>query len=116
MANIPGAAALEYLAAGLSCLPASRSLKRPTVGSWKTWSARLPTEVEVSAWFSNRQEGICVVAGAVSGNLECMDFDNGGELFAAWSERVDPALLSRLVVERTPSGGFHAVYRTEGWT
>ena len=114
MANIPGAAALEYLAAGLSCLPASRSLKRPTVGSWKTWSARLPTEVEVSAWFSNRQEGICVVAGAVSGNLECMDFDNGGELFAAWSERVDPALLSRLVVERTPSGGFHAVYRTEG--
>ena len=114
MANIPGAAALEYLAAGLSCLPASRSLKRPTVGSWKTWSARLPTEVEVSAWFANRQEGICVVAGAVSGNLECMDFDNGGELFAAWTERVHPALLSRLVVERTPSGGFHAVYRSEG--
>ena len=42
-----------------------------------------------------------------------MDFDNHGELFAAWMERIDTSLLSRLVVEQTPSGGYHVFYRSE---
>ena len=113
MANISSETVLEYLAAGLSCLPAARAKKHPTVGSWKTWSERLPTQVEVSAWFANRQDAICVVAGGVSGNLECIDFDNKGELFAAWIERVNTGLLGRLVVEQTPSGGYHVLYRTD---
>ncbi len=113
MANISSETAQAYLAAGLSCLPAARAKKHPTVGSWKTWAERLPTQVEVSAWFANKQDAICVVAGAVSGNLECLDFDNKGELFAAWMERVNTGLLGRLVVEQTPSGGYHVLYRTD---
>ena len=104
--------AVGYLNAGLSCLPAERAKKHPSVGSWKTWATRLPTQIEVEAWFANAQDGICVVAGAVSGNLECMDFDNHGELFEAWLEKVDTALLAKLVIEQSPSGGYHVMYRS----
>ncbi len=113
MAAIPVATAMAYLAAGLSCLPATKARKHPAIGSWKNWQTRLPTEVEVRAWFSNQHDAICVVSGAVSGNLECMDFDNGGELFAAWMEKVDTGLLAKLVIEQTPSGGYHVCYRCE---
>ena len=114
MATIPAATAMAYLAAGLSCLPATKAKKHPAIGSWKNWQKRLPTDVEVRAWFSNAHDAICVVSGAVSGNLECMDFDNGGELFAAWMEKVDTELLARLVIEQTPSGGYHVCYRVTG--
>ena len=114
MATIPVATAMAYLAAGLSCLPATKTRKHPAIGSWKNWQTRLPTEVEVRAWFSNAHDAICVVSGAVSGNLECLDFDNGGELFAAWIERVDTGLLAQLVIEQTPSGGYHVCYRVAG--
>ena len=114
MATIPVATAMAYLAAGLSCLPAAKARKHPAIGSWKNWQTRLPTEVEVRAWFSNPHDAICVVSGAVSGNLECLDFDNGGELFAAWIEKVDTGLLAQLVIEQTPSGGYHVCYRVAG--
>ena len=113
MAQIPVATAMAYLAAGLSCLPATKARKHPAIGSWKNWQSRLPTEVEVRAWFSNPHDAICVVSGKVSGNLECMDFDQHGELFAAWMEKVDTGLLAKLVIEQTPSGGYHVFYRSE---
>ena len=106
--------AMAYLAAGLSVLPAIKAEKRPAVGAWKTWAARLPSEYEVKAWFGNHPDGVCIVSGVVSGSLECMDFDNHGELFDKWKNRVDSALFSRLVVERTPSGGYHVIYRVTG--
>ena len=67
--------ALSYWRAGLSVLPATKAQKRPSIGSWKKWSARLPAEVEVEAWFANSPDAVCIVAGSVSGNLECIDFD-----------------------------------------
>ena len=105
--------ASSYLAAGLSVLPAKKSQKRPAIGLWKTWSKRLPTEIEVDAWFSNSQEGVCLVAGEVSGNLECIDFDCQGEAFGAWKEKIPAELFASLVIESTPSGGKHVVYRSE---
>ena len=83
MANISVETAEAYRAAGLSCLPARKAWKRPAIGGWKTWQSRLPTAVETRAWFSNPHDAVCIVAGGVSGNLECIDFDNHGELFAA---------------------------------
>ena len=104
--------AMAYLAAGLSVLPAIKAEKRPSVGAWKTWAGRLPSEYEVKAWFGNHPDGVCIVAGSVSGNLECMDFDSHGELYEGWKAKVDPGLFSRLVVETTPSGGYHVLYRS----
>ena len=111
---IPVETASAYLKAGLSVLPAVKARKRPAVGAWKTWSQRLPTDIEVEAWFSNGHEALCVIAGAVSLNLECIDFDQKAEAYPAWCAKVDSSLLASLVVESTPSGGKHVVYRCEG--
>lgn len=105
--------AKNYLQAGLSVLPAVRERKCPATGKWKKWKSRLPTECEINAWFANQPDAVCIIAGQISGNLEIIDFDNHGELFEAWKAKLDPELFARLVIERTPSGGFHAIYRCE---
>ena len=108
-------AALRYRRAGLCVLPARADQKRPTLGVWKTYQARLPTEVEVSCWFTDAK-AVCLICGSVSGNLEMLDFDVGGEAFEAWYEAVAgeaPDLLGRLVIEQSPSGGWHVVYRCQ---
>jgi len=106
--------ARQYQQAGLSVLPANRSEKRPALAGWKDYQSRLPTEAEVMAWFANAHDALCLVTGAVSGNLELLDFDNGGELFTRWSELVEaemPGLMGRLVIETSQSGGWHVIYR-----
>ncbi|MBA3935853.1 MAG: AAA family ATPase [Planctomycetes bacterium] len=107
-------AARAYQAAGLCVLPARMPEKRPAVGTWKDYQSRLPTAAEVEAWFANSHPACCLICGAVSGNLELIDFDCAGEAFTAWSTLVNaevPGLLDRLVVETSPSGGWHVVYR-----
>ncbi len=108
-------AATCYLAAGLSVLPALPAQKRPSIQSWSPFQSHLPSSAELDSWLESAQ-GLCIVCGAVSGNLEMIDFDLGGAMFDAWKELVQelaPGLLERLVIESTPSGGFHAVYRSE---
>ena len=107
-------AAHTYLAAGLCVLPAHRSQKRPSVGRWKQYQTRLPTEAELSAWIANNPDALCILCGQASGNAEIIDFDARGELFDAWCLKVQaaaPGLLERLVLSRTQSDGRHAFYR-----
>ena len=103
----------RYLAAGLCVLPAIRLQKRPAVGAWRQFRGRLPAESELSAWLARSPDAVCIVCGAVSGNAEMIDFDAHGELFDAWAGQIPPDLLSRLVIERSPSGGYHVFYRCE---
>ncbi|MCD4832051.1 MAG: AAA family ATPase [Anaerohalosphaeraceae bacterium] len=105
--------AQQYIAAGLCTLPADKARKFPTVGKWTPYKTRLPNSNEIDAWFANAQTGLCVVCGTVSGNLEMIDFDNGGELFDAWIAKIPDDLFDRLMVESTQSGGWHVVYRCE---
>ncbi len=93
-------------------LPAIGRQKRPSV-SWKKYQNQLPTEDELDCWFPGKADAICIVAGRVSGNLELMDFDRGGELFDAWFESVDPEIKTRIVIETSQSGGRHVVYRCD---
>lgn len=107
-------AATSYTSAGLCVLPARFPEKRPAIGAWKDYQTRLPTAVEVDAWFANPHQACCLICGSVSGNLELIDFDCAGEAFTTWSELVTteaPGLLDRLAVETSPSGGWHVVYR-----
>jgi len=106
-------AAMSYRSAGLCVLPAKRAEKRPAVGTWKRYQKRLPSEAELSAWMANNPDAVCILCGTVSGNVEIIDFDAGGELFATWWDRVPADLRERLVVEITPSGGYHVIYRCE---
>src|SRR5690606_25220994 len=101
-------AAMSYHQAGLCVLPARRAEKRPAVGAWRRYRQTRPTEAELLAWMTNPRsnpDAICILGGAVSGNVEAIDFDAGGELFAAWWEHLPPGLRDHLVVEITPSGG-----------
>ncbi len=104
------------LEVGLCVLPADRLRKYTTLPTWKGFQTRCPTKEEVDRWFTAQIEAMCLVCGAVSGNLEVIDFDAGGEAYEAWRKLVEehaPGLLDRLVIERTPSGGYHVWYRCE---
>ena len=106
-------AATSYSRAGLCVLPAILDEKRPAVGSWKAYQQCLPSEAQISQWFSSAT-ACCLLTGAVSGNLEMIDFDAGGALFSAWAALVESQssdLLARMVIERSRRGGKHVVYR-----
>jgi hypothetical protein len=116
-----GSHAAACVAAGLCALPATRrgDEKRVALASWKPFQSRRPSEEEIRSWFASggASEGgaMCLVCGAVSGNLEMIDFDLGGEAFDAWRTAIEaaaPGLAAKLVVESTPSGGRHVVYRS----
>ena len=109
-------AALRYRAAGLSVLPVLPQRKCPAVPRWSPYQKQLPAIQEVVDWFARQPDGLCLICGAVSGNLELIDFDLAGEAFQAWHqavEQTDPSLLARLVIEQSPSGGWHVVYRCQ---
>ena len=103
--------AKRYLDAGLCALPAMRKQKRPAVGSWKDYQNKLPDEDTFDKWFKRKHDAVCVLTGKSSGNLELIDFDQGGELFGPWSDKIPLELLDRLVIETSQSGGRHVVYR-----
>ncbi len=104
-------AAIRYRDAGLCALPAKRDEKRPAMATWKEYQSRLPESAELSSWFSNGCDALCIVAGSVSGNLEMIDFDRGGELFEAWANKIPAELFDKLVIESSQSGGHHVAYR-----
>ena len=110
----------SYRLAGLCVLPAVREgdQKRVALREWKPFQSQLPSRDQVYYWFERPQPGsaACIVCGAVSGNLEMIDFDLGGEAFEPWRERIEaeaPGLVERLFIESTPSGGRHVAYRCE---
>ena len=104
--------AKEYFNLGLSVIPVGE--KKLPIGSWKKNQTEL---IEPS--FTNTV-GIGIVCGAVSGGLECIDVDQkyslDGKLFDTYKlliAQADKGLLSKLVVQSTPSGGYHFIYRCE---
>ena len=109
MNNLTSTASI-YLHSGLSVIPTLPD-KRPAC-PWKTFAGRPMTDREISIHFC-RASGIGVVTGKVSGNLELLDFDDGGSRFDPWMKEVPPHIKNLLVVEGTPSGGKHVYYRVK---
>lgn len=105
--------ARELIDAGFSCIPVDH--KRP-VTEWKVYQDKLPDDMDLAHWGlckNLRYDGLAVICGQVSGNLECLDFDDP----VAWEQfkRFAPkALLDACYYQLTPSGGSHLVYRTPG--
>ncbi len=106
-----------YLASGLCILPAIAKDKRPSI-PWKKYAtgSQLLTKEVVDRLDWN--DSLCVVCGAPSGNLTILDFDCSGYLYDYWRKKVFDNggydLLSRLVIERSPSGGYHVAFRLDG--
>jgi len=102
--------AKEYYQSGLSIIPIGE--KKLPIGSWK----RNQTEL-IEPSFSSCI-GIGIVCGEVSGGVECIDIDQkyslDGKLFDNYKNLIaqaDKNLLKKLVVQSTPSGGYHFVYK-----
>lgn len=98
----------KYLSAGISVVPVGPD-KRPLV-AWKEYQSRIATIDESNTW----SLPIAAIGGAVSGGLICIDFDDRGSQFKAWGELVIahiPDIRSRMLAQRTPSGGYHVVFR-----
>ncbi len=103
-------------ALGISAIPV-RGDKRPLI-PWKPYQTRLPTEDELAKWFA-RPVGVAICAGGQAG-VECLDFDEkyARGILSRFTARAKDAglehLLGELATQRTPSGGFHLVWRCQG--
>ena len=95
---------------GLSIIPITKGAKYPSV-KWDIFQQRFATPSEYSAWSSP----IGCVCGKVSGGLVAIDFDDKGSRFLDWMNTItgidQDLALNKLTVQRTPSGGFHVLYR-----
>jgi putative DNA primase/helicase len=106
----------NLLSANLSACPAVAADKFPTGVSWGEFQQRRMGLSEVAKFFHGA-DAICIICGAVSGDLEVLDFDDRGSRYEAWRHKiagVNPALMDSLVVEQSPSGGFHVYARVPG--
>lgn len=108
--------ALQLHSLGVSVVPVNGE-KRPLV-PWKSYQTRLPEEAELRRWFA-RSGKIALVAGGSHGT-ECMDFDEkyAAGILARFVKRAEEVgldyLLGELLRQRTPSGGYHLVWRCAG--
>ena len=103
----------KYNAAGLACLPTGPD-KMPAIPRGTTWKGGLPPEMFINCF------GVGVLAGQVSGNLECTDFDN--HFFDAKQVLQDFSKIEgvkeivnkyKLPIQSTTSGGYHLLYRCD---
>jgi hypothetical protein len=113
--------ALRFLAQGISVVPvANDGSKRPKF-AWERFQKELPIADELLMWFKDGVNGIGVVTGTVSGNLEMLELEgravaqkihleiteiaNNSGLKEVWE------MLNSGYVEMTPSGGLHWLYK-----
>jgi len=111
-------AALAAYKAGLCILPtAIDGSKAPAIKPWGAYKTIRPSVAELRAWRFDQADGFGVVAGAVSGHVECWDFDTT-EVSLAFEAAAHATGLgdvwSRLTtgyLDRTPGGGVRILAR-----
>jgi hypothetical protein len=113
--------ALRFLAQGISVVPtANDGSKRPAF-AWERFQRELPMADELLMWFKEGVNGIGVVTGTVSGNLEMLELEGRAVAQKMHIEIGEIAKNSKLgdlwnrlnngYLEMTPSGGLHWLYR-----
>ena len=112
--------ALNYATNNISVIPVDVVTKAPLIEAWKKYQNKIaiPEELRKNFFGLNGTTGIATICGKVSGNLEFIDIDNKvdyiDELYADFKALVDEhdsTLLSKLLIEKTQSGGYHLGYR-----
>jgi hypothetical protein len=117
----------ELLSAGISIVPVRDKAETkqdgtiiPAKVAYSGWKQYQSTIISKEAlWYEmdkHNTTAIAMVCGSVSGNLEIIDIDckhwNGidGRLFSD-IRQIYPELWYRLRIHKTPSGGYHILYR-----
>lgn len=115
----------EYLSIGCSIVPArdkddEHGKAKTPYRDWKKYQTQQITEKELFQQLDHHQTtSIALICGKISGNVEVIDVDVkylpgiDAELFSA-IKSIYPNLWSRLRIHKTPSGGYHIIYRTIG--
>jgi hypothetical protein len=112
-------AAIAWEQAGVSVMPVkANGSKAPALRKWEHLQERRLTPKELRRMFENG-EGVGMIGGAVSGNLEGFDFDTR-EIYGLYIQRGCDWGYSDLMghmqtgyVEQSPKG-FHWIYRVSG--
>jgi hypothetical protein len=107
----------KLIALDLSVIPIrADGSKAPAIESWAPFQKDKAIDYTVKAWCKPDKpaSGWGIVCGAVSGNLEVMDFDYPPAI-EPWKQVVialgGEELLKKVALVRTPSEGLHAYYR-----
>ena len=106
-------AALQMLYLVFSIIPTNAD-KTPAIPSWKQYQKQAMSADTAIQVFRNGCS-LAVVGGAVSRNLECLDFDKPDlfKPFIDMLEGINQELTVSLVKRQTPSGGYHLIYRCQ---
>lgn len=115
-----------YLNEGISIIPVrdktigDELAKTPFKGYvWKQYQRRIITEqILFNDLDKLNTEAVAIICGAVSGNLEIIDIDIKNKADAAEKlfesiKLLYPEILNKLRIHKTPSGGFHLLYRSQ---
>jgi len=108
--------ALIYLDLGLSAIPIKKGEKRPDC-EWEKYQKELMTTEEADNY---KWDGIGIVGGKVSKGLMFLDIDikndpekRIGHDLKELIQKEMPNTWERLCLQKTPSGGFHALFFTD---
>jgi P4 family phage/plasmid primase-like protien len=117
--------AQEFAAHGASVVPARSDGTKAPAAFWKQYQQRRATPDEINNWLtSGTYDGVGLVCGAVSGNLEMLELE-GRAVTENYVERLQDVLISHDLgdvwarlwagyTEQTPGGGLHWLYRVDG--
>lgn len=111
------------LASGLSLIPVrdkeqgDRPAKTPYQGWKKHQSELIDTPTLWGQMEHHNTEAVAIICGKVSGNLEIIDVDvkykpGIDAVLLSDIKSLYPQLFNRLRIHKTPSGGYHIIYRT----
>lgn len=117
-------AALAWQAAGASVIPvAADGTKRPAC-PWKRYQAERADADQIHAWFDRPGYGLGIICGAVSGQLEMLEFEGravtegllkkASDIMADNGQADLWTLVCTGCVDTSPSGGIHLLYRVGG--
>jgi hypothetical protein len=100
----------KYLSLGLSVIPCKDKIP---LFPWKKYQTEFATQEEASNWSGQ----IACICGAISSGLIVLDFDvKNGERYSEWLKillEYKPEVPSKMIVEQTPSGGCHVIFRSD---
>ena len=97
---------------GISIIPT-----HPNKVPYKGWKQYQSEVAPLSNWYSHyiNQGYVGIITGKVSGNLEVIDIDTKNDpdntIYQEYIKLIPEELLNRLIIQQTPSGGYHFIYR-----
>lgn len=110
-------AALAWHEAGCSIIRTTIDGTKAPLGKWDQYKTERASRETLTAWFKDGYPGMGLVCGAISGNLEMLEFEGtAADLITPFLTRIaqqSPSVAQRIMsyVETSPSGGIHFFYR-----